>query len=555
VLTCCVLVRVTLGYAVLLACPFLTGAASAQDGVPGSLAKSVPNEKSADVPVFRSTSALVYLDVTVVDKKGHPVVTGLTQEDFSITEDGKPERIFSFEAPDAHGLSDVGLNGPGSRDKGQGSLAPETILLLDLLNTRYDDFSFVRDQAHKYLVAQPETLPGPTELLVLGNTSIKVLQEPTRSRGELLAALDHMPRSVPFKANYQLNFLSELIRQSYDALQQMSIQNRGVPGRKNVIWLGMGPPAIDDARLTPSNREAVRLYVRDTVNLMVESRMTLFQINPGFQVSGTSVETKGQGKEFATGKTSGESYTPFAAGNRRFSEFVDGTGGKLFNENDVSVALGESLELGANYYTLTYQPPADGFDGRFRKIAVKLRNPDLRVLTKTGFFALDKDEAGSDKPLVDMLRDAAAATLPFSALAVRVTDVVRHPDAGMVELTVEIDDSRVHWQAEEDGKSSLEVMAMGAGKSAHGDLDRPRLLRVPFVVYSQNAEELARAKPKFKMTLPLSRDSKSVRLAIAVNDGDRVGTVDIDRKTLDAAPEAPTANPGLQSVRKKVAAQ
>jgi hypothetical protein len=121
----------------------------------------------------------------------------------------------------------------------------------------------------------------------------------------------------------------------------------------------------------------------------------------------------------------------------------------------------------------------------------------------------------------------------------------------MVELTVEIDDSRVHWQAEEDGKSSLEVMAMGAGKSAHGDLDRPRLLRVPFVVHSKKAEELARAKPKFKMTLPLSRETKTVRLAIAVNDGERVGTVDVDRKTLDAAPEAPTANPGLQSVRKK----
>jgi hypothetical protein len=40
-----------------------------------------------DVPTLRVTSTLVFLDVTVLDKKGHPVVTGLTQNDFTITED------------------------------------------------------------------------------------------------------------------------------------------------------------------------------------------------------------------------------------------------------------------------------------------------------------------------------------------------------------------------------------------------------------------------------------------------------------------------------------
>ena len=38
-------------------------------------------------PTFRITSNLVFLDVTVLDKKGHPVVTGLTsRDDFTIIE-------------------------------------------------------------------------------------------------------------------------------------------------------------------------------------------------------------------------------------------------------------------------------------------------------------------------------------------------------------------------------------------------------------------------------------------------------------------------------------
>jgi hypothetical protein len=32
-------------------------------------------------------------------------VTGLTKDDFTITEDNKPQRIFSFEAPEAHVMS------------------------------------------------------------------------------------------------------------------------------------------------------------------------------------------------------------------------------------------------------------------------------------------------------------------------------------------------------------------------------------------------------------------------------------------------------------------
>src|SRR5579871_2253119 len=53
-------------------------------------------------PDFSITSNLVFLDVTVLDKKGQPVVQGLTKEDFTITDDNKAERIFSFEAPEVH---------------------------------------------------------------------------------------------------------------------------------------------------------------------------------------------------------------------------------------------------------------------------------------------------------------------------------------------------------------------------------------------------------------------------------------------------------------------
>lgn len=103
------------------------------------ISESIAQGQSAPLPppVLRVTSTLVFLDVTVLDKNGHPVVSGLTKDDFTITEDKKPERIFSFEAPQTHLIdADYGDNPQGK--------APTTIMVLDLLNSNFADFAFIR---------------------------------------------------------------------------------------------------------------------------------------------------------------------------------------------------------------------------------------------------------------------------------------------------------------------------------------------------------------------------------------------------------------------------
>jgi hypothetical protein len=136
-------------------------------------------------PTFRITSNLVFLDVTVVDRKGRPVVTGLTKDDFSVTDDGKPQRIFSFDAP-ATGAKTV-------------EDAPATVLVLDLLNTPFEDSAFVRYSIRRYLALQPERLISPTELMVLNNKSFDMFHAYTHSRAELMYALEHVPQALPYK--------------------------------------------------------------------------------------------------------------------------------------------------------------------------------------------------------------------------------------------------------------------------------------------------------------------------------------------------------------------
>jgi VWFA-related protein len=127
---------------------------------------------AAPPPTLKVTTRLVYVDVLVRDKSGN-VVRGLTQQDFRIMEDGKPQPVQFFEAHDAAPASPPTPVAPEEAktefsNVNAGSAArPMTMVLFDLLNTPYDDQLSGRQQMLKFLNA----LPGGERMVVftLGN--------------------------------------------------------------------------------------------------------------------------------------------------------------------------------------------------------------------------------------------------------------------------------------------------------------------------------------------------------------------------------------------------
>src|SRR5262249_7730309 len=61
-----------------------------------ALAATTRARNAQRTPVFRSSTELVLINVVVRDKSGN-VVRGLTQADFSITEDNRPQTIATFD--------------------------------------------------------------------------------------------------------------------------------------------------------------------------------------------------------------------------------------------------------------------------------------------------------------------------------------------------------------------------------------------------------------------------------------------------------------------------
>jgi hypothetical protein len=66
-------------------------------------------------------------------------------------------------------------------------------------------------------------------------------------------------------------------------------------------------------------------------------------------------------------------------------------------------------------------------------------------------------------------------------------------------------------------------------------------------VDTQDRITLARTVIRLPVTIRLPRKTQSVRVVLEMAGSGRVGAVELDRKTIDAAPEAPTPDPKLLS--------
>jgi VWFA-related protein len=227
-------------------------------------------------PTIQVTSRLVFLDVTVLDRKGRRVVTGLTKDDFTITEDKRPQGIFSFEGPKAHAINAL------ASDDNLDEKAPLTIVVLDLLNSSFEDFAFIRYSVRKFLAAQPPLLSSPAEMMVIGNESLELIQGPTQNTQDLLYALDHLAPVIPYKWAAD-SFDWERFGQSLDALQQIALQNKGVPVRKNIVWVGYGSPSFSTRGLPAPMVHELQQYMHATTNMLVDARVSLFVIYPGLK--------------------------------------------------------------------------------------------------------------------------------------------------------------------------------------------------------------------------------------------------------------------------------
>jgi VWFA-related protein len=70
-----------------------------------------------------------------------------------------------------------------------------------------------------------------------------------------------------------------------------------------------------------------------------------------------------------------------------FSEMADATGGMTISSRSPEFSFKQAMEASENYYLIYYKPKDYKTDGKFRKIKVKIKGKNYRILHRAGYIA------------------------------------------------------------------------------------------------------------------------------------------------------------------------
>jgi Ca-activated chloride channel family protein len=80
----------------------------------------------------------------------------------------------------------------------------------------------------------------------------------------------------------------------------------------------------------------------------------------------------------------------YAAGRSYLGELAENSGGKVFDAlrmQDLGPSFEQVARELASQYSIGYYPANTKQDGKFRKVTVKVKKPDLVARTKKGYYA------------------------------------------------------------------------------------------------------------------------------------------------------------------------
>jgi VWFA-related protein len=400
-----------------------------------------PNTAYESATVLRVTTRLVVLDVVATDSHGNPIL-GLESEDFTVLEDGKPQNVRAF-----------GFQHPVPADPKVATAAPVlppnvftniprfqlssslNVILLDALNTPMTSQANMRQKMLHFI----ETMPAgsPTAVYTLGQklrmiqdftTDPSILKEAVKKAGSQSSPLLDNPTDGSETALYPPGFFDNLpdeaqaaiqsfeaertsfqtdirVRYTLDALQSIAHSLSGYQGRKNLVWISQAFPLnINPDSTVSSNVEfgAARNYADDiakTAEMLTDAQIAIYPVDAGGLSTSSLFSASNSGSDrFGRSRTSGPAFASalsqesndLIATHDAMNLLADRTGGKAYyNRNDLDNAIRDGLNDGSTYYMLGYYPANKEWNGKFRKVQVKVGRSGVKLRYRLGYYAAD----------------------------------------------------------------------------------------------------------------------------------------------------------------------
>jgi VWFA-related protein len=180
-------------------------------------------------------------------------------------------------------------------------------------------------------------------------------------------------------------------------------QQQKLAGRKTIVLFSEGlqvPPSLEQmlrSTISEANRANVSIYSVDARGLGASSdyERSRGALQEAVDASRRQLQSRGTRavtrEEAMAGETTEASLRLNLQGS--LADLAQSTGGKLIaNTNDAGAGLERAVADMSGYYEVIYDPRLAAFDGRFRRLEIKVNRPGVQVQTRSGYFALPPGE-------------------------------------------------------------------------------------------------------------------------------------------------------------------
>jgi VWFA-related protein len=533
-------------------------------------------------PKFRTTTRLVELSVSALDRRGQPV-TDLKLEDFTIEEGGKvrPISIFKYEGgpstePNALPLPDGlftnrveftpgpprnitallldELNTPVQNSmrvramamKFLKALAPRSRMAvyqmssgLRVLHDFTDDATSLRDRIDKALIAMPlETTIDMDKAVMEAEQFVEMFATDRQMAAEAVA-IARSQLETDMLANAQARSLR--LAKTLAAIDSLGRHLSGIPGRKNLVWIGAG---ISISSVTGAlgtgphgSIETFEDKVKRTSQKLAQQGVVLYVVDA-------------KGLEVARSQSAESAGTLPMRGRGRFEPQLDSerlsddtfpamdmmssmTGGRyLRNSNDLAAGFKSAAVDLAGSYTLGFYV-SDEPDNKWHTLKASVKRSGVELRHRKGYLA----EPITPVPTLWTNQMAMAAVSdPVGSSAVQLTAYCGpSPDAeaGTVVANLQIEPGALSFQTEGANlQARIQVLFAERGASGGTRLmsDAPTI-----TIPTDNWDSAQQEGLHYSRQWKPAPDAVSVRIIVRDMTTGRYGTLDVPLKKLPAA--------------------
>jgi VWFA-related protein len=525
---------------------------------------SAPAQQQTDY-TFRVQSDLVLVNVTVRDKSGN-IVRGLKPEDFAILEDNKPQKVVSFDVENIDAVANQGV----AQTKPVTSLPNEQmnaavnpaisanqfkdrrliVLFFDLSAMEPDEIDRAVTAAEHYV----DTQMAPADLvsIVSLGSALLVNQDFTADHDLLKKQLQAFSAGSgqgfeegttgttegtpdtgqPFTADdTEYNIFNTDRR--LEALRSVAEKLSHLQQKKSLIYFSSG---MDRTGIENQSE------LRAAINAAVRSNMAIYTMDlRGLQALVAGGEAQNASMR-GTSPYSGQSTINALNSNFTTQEslvtLASDTGGRAFlDSNDFTQVFKGVQQDTSTYYLLGYHSSNPAKDGRYRRIAVKVNVPGVKVDFRRGYYAPAdyRHSTKEDKEL--QLQQELASELPTTDLPLYLSSAYFRLEANkfFIPVSLVVPGSEIPFTRSSDrDKATLDVIGIVLDNEKHPVTQ----VRDTVNLAVDTSSDVRKKNVQYNTGLSLPPGKYHLKFVVRENQTGRMGSfeTDLDVPDLKAQP-------------------